>query len=927
MSDFDKDPYSGINWEKREAKIVGMDGTVKFQQTVEFPDFFNDNSVAIVSSKYLCNSSKKKETSLKELIDRVSDTISNFGNKDNYFNTSDSYELFKFKLKYYQVHQYFAFNSPVYFNVGLKDDCQTSACIILNMDDNMDSIFETIKLESRIFKQGSGVGYNLSRLRSNKEKVSAGGLASGPVSFLKISDVSAGVIRSGGTLRRSAKMACLNIDHPDIEEFISCKKDEEKKLQLLRNNGIQARNGQELSDEVFFQNTNISVRLTNEFMNAVENDGDFFTKFITTGTPCKKYKAKELLMQIAQNAWECADPGILYHDNTNDYNTCKNSGIIESSNPCGEFVFLNNSACNLASINLIKFFDDSGKTFNFELFKDVIETVITAQDILIHNSYYPHDQIKQNSIDFRPIGIGYTNLGSLLMIMGLPYDSDEGRNVASAITALLTGVAYNQSNILSELKSRFNKFDENKQCMYDVLKKHIDSINVFQNKTGYLYDCVKNVWNKISELIQNDKTFRNSQVSLLAPCGTISYLMGSTTTGIEPEFSHIKYKNLSGTDGGSIKLINDLIPQTLKNLGYTDREIELLKTELLSVGHFENSEILKPEHLAIFDTSVAPFGGKRSIHYNGHINMMAAIQPFVSGAISKTINAPNDISVEDVYNIYLDSWKKGLKGITIYRDGSKTFQAISTKEDNKQSDKQDVDDYFGPDEVEELKNQLEIIKNRVLARKTIRRRLPNERSAVNHKFNIGQTKGYINCGLYDDNSVGEVFIKVAKQGSTLSGLLDALATITSISLQHGVPLKVLVRKLMFQRFEPSGFTSNENIRMATSIVDYVFRYLGIKFLNEKDKHDLGLTIKKKEIVTDDETNQIKLVTDELISRIFDDDTIDLPKVSEPCDDDVDVDDEIGNDSSSSCPECGSILVRKGSCYFCINCAYNDGSCG
>jgi ribonucleoside-diphosphate reductase alpha chain len=924
-----KNPYEGINWTQREAKIVAMDGTVKFQETVEFPDYFDDNSVGIVASKYLCNSAKKKEKSLKDLIDRVSDTITNWGEKDGYFANKKARDEFNYKLKRYQVQQYFAFNSPVYFNVGLKDNPQGSACFILDIQDNMDSIFDVAKLESRIFKQGSGSGMNISTLRSAKEPVTAGGYASGPVSFMKAHDTVAGVIKSGGTLRRSAKMVCMDVDHPDIEEFINCKQYEEEKLRVLRNAGIQSKPGCELGDEVFYQNTNISVRLTEEFMNAIETDGDFFTKFVANGTLCDKFKARDLLKLIAQKAWECADPGLMYHDNTNKWHTCKNSGPIVASNPCGEFVFINNSACNLASINLLKVFNKT--KCDFETFSDVIEIVTLAQEIIIDNASYPDSRIRENSIKFRPIGLGYTNLGALLMLFGFPYDSDEGRELAATVTAILTGVSYLTSSAIAMRKGPFSGFSENKEAFYEVMDLHTKAAreNFRNGKNKELCEYALDVWEKVNDICHKKGPFRNAQTTLLAPTGTISYLMGAATTGIEPEFSHIKYKNLSGTDGGCIKLVNPILEQTLRNLGYTEKEVQLMKEEILASGHLENSQYINDEHLAIFDTSTKPFGGSRTIHYMGHIKMLAAVQPFLSGAISKTCNLPNEITVDEIYNIFVEGWKMGLKGITVYRDGSKTFQALSTssKDEKKEQPTFDLSEYFGPDEVEEVKNQLEIIKQKVVARRTSRKKLPDERKAVNHKFNIGTTKGYITCGLYDSGEIGEVFVKVAKQGSTLAGLLDALATITSISLQYGVPLKVLVKKLMNQRFDPMGFTSNENIRTTSSIVDYLFKYLGIKFLNKKDQEELGIALKKKIVEEVPDQSVVKQVTDELLNTILGDGDFDLPSAE---DDDtqeyIDVYDYSG-DSVGSCPECGSLLVRKGSCDFCVNCAYNGGSCG
>lgn len=862
--------YEDIVFVNKEAKIYDKDNNLIFNELIEFPDFYDDNSVNIISSKYLCNSDKVKETSLKQIINRISDTITEWGWEQNYFDTEDEKIKFNNVLKYYQIHQYFAFNSPVYFNLGLRPDPQISACFILNIEDNMDSITDCIKTEAKIFKQGSGSGINLSTLRSSKEQISAGGKASGPVSFLKVMDVNASVIKSGGTLRRSAKMAILNISHPDIEEFIICKKDEEKKLKALIDAGITPKPGCELADEVFFQNTNISVRITNEFMEAVEKDKPFWTKLVNNGENYKEYNARELLLKIAENAWLYADPGIQYHDTVNDWHTCKQDGEITSSNPCGEYIFLNDSSCNLASLNVLKFYKNN--KFNIDKYCKVINMIITAQDIIINKAYYPTEKIKQNSIAYRPLGLGYTNLGALLMCMGYAYDSDEGRNIASGITSVLTGQAYLTSSQLANKLGEFSEFKRNKKDMLNIIKKHYDYVivnrdNMYHQKfhnnniqeINNIWSISNNIWNKV---IKANK-FRNAQTTLIAPTGSISFFMGATTTGMEPEFSHTKYKRLSNSDGAIISLINPLIEISLKNLNYSNEDISNITNDILLNKPFNEIKLLKDEHKSIFYTTMST----PNISPDGHLKMMGAIQPFISGALSKTINLPNNCTINDIYNIYLNGWKLGLKGLTVYRDGSKNFQPLSaTKKEEKSNYNKELD---------------------IPGRK----KLPDERPAINHKFVINNNfKGYLSCGLYDDGSLGEIFIDVAKEGSTISGILKSLAVVTSISLQRGVPLKELVTKLSYQRFEPNGFTNFKDVKICHSVVDYIFRYLGYKFLSEEDKIELGL-------VSIDNSN---------IKNI----------------------EKIAHDVSSGtpCENCGSIMVRLGKCWLCKNCGNNNGSC-
>lgn len=887
-------PYSDIEFEFKDVEIIGKEGEIVFKDKIEFPKNFDDNAAAIVASRYLCNNAKHKETSLKQMFDRVSDTISKWGEEQDYFiphYTVDTAEgrgvniavdHFNYKLKYYQIHQYFAFNSPVYFNVGLQEVPQTSACFILGVEDNMNSITELGKIEAQIFKKGSGAGSNLSTLRSCREPVGGGGNASGPVSFLKGHDTFAGVVKSGGTLRRSAKLSALNISHPDIEEFVDCKLYEEEKLAILRKAGIKPRPGYDLSDEVFFQNSNLSVRVSDMFMNSVIADEEWSTRTVLDNKIFKTYEARYLLEKIASTAWKIADPGIQFHDTFNRWNTLANDGEIVATNPCGEFASLNNTSCNLASINLLKFFvknEEKKIIFKYETFKDVIQTVIKAQDILIDNSSYPSEEIANTTKKYRNLGLGYTNLGGLLMWLGIPYDSEEARHIAAGITALMTGIAYETSSEIAEKKGPFERFENNKECFNTVLKLHANALfDIFQNvdtsKIEYLQYIVKlsaHAWKEVLD----KKEFRNAQVTLLAPTGTISFIMNSITTGIEPEFSLVRYKRLAGSEGAVLKVVNPIVEESLKNLGYAKNEIPRLVKELIEPDMNTKSGFRNIEHREVFLTAAPTPGTNLCIDYMGHVKMCAAVQPFLSGAISKTINLPKDATVDDIYRLYIEAWKMGLKGVTVYRDGSKNFQPLTTEFEQKKEEKK----IEAPVELK-------------------RKKLPDERAAITHKFRMGSSDGYITCGFYPDTGkLGEIFINVSKEGSTMSGFADALATVLSIALQYGVPLKEYVRKLSHLKFEPSGFTSNPDVRVASSIVDYIARYLGLKFLSKEDQIELGLISSQKN-------------KDELL----------MEKETQPV---SSHDQDIG----PTCPNCGTILRRLGSCYFCNNCSYNSGSCG
>jgi len=871
-----QDPYEGIVNVKQNAKIFNKDGKEIFSKQVLFPDYFESQDINIVTNKYLCNESKKEETSLFQMIDRVSNEIVKYAKNDKYFEKKQDLNNFEYKLKYYQIKQFFAFNSPVYFNVGLQDKPQSSACFILSIEDSLQSISDVGKQEARIFKRGSGSGINYSKLRSSYETVTGGGTASGPISFLKSHDCLAGVIKSGGTLRRSAKMGILNVEHPDIKSFINCKEKEELKLQIIKESNLFDEKN-DLSNEVYFQNTNTAVQVSDKFMKSAIKKEKYWTKTIKDNKNFKQYYANEILYSIAEQIWKNGDPGLQFRDQINAMHTCKESGDIEASNPCSEFVFLNDSACNLASINLIKFFDKKHQSddylFDFETFEDVIQTVITAQDILVHNSSYPSDKITENSINFRPLGLGFTNLGGLLMKLGIPYDSYEGRTIASGLSALETGIAYVVSQKLAEIKEAFKEYNKNKQCFIKVINKHLESVNMLteiQPNDNILIQNIKKlnilIWNKIDL----NKPFRNAQVTLIAPTGTISSLMGSTTTGIEPEFSLVKYKRLSELEGSTIKYVNNVLEESLRNLICSEKEVKDALKQIIDEGNVDNVEVLSEKEKRIFDTSIS--NGNSCINYMAHVKMLQAVQPFISGSISKTINVPKTISIDEIYNLLIECWKAKLKCVAIYRDGSKSFQPLTIKKEKKQ------------------------IKSVVKVKK--RKKLPLDRNGKIHKFRVGEVKGYIITGLYENGKLGEVFIAVSKQGSTLSGIFDSLASLLSISLQNGVSLVDIVDKLQYQKFEPAGFTDNSQIRIASSLVDYIFRYLGLNYLTKEEQLSIGL------IESIDENNQ--------------------PKVTKLESKNIEL-----NISTNPCPICGSLLRRLGGagCQFCTNCSWTDGSCG
>ncbi len=802
-------PFDEVEWELRTAVISNEKGEKIFEQKdVEIPKSWSMTATNVVVSKYFHGKlgAPEREHSVKQLIERVARTISTWGLKNGYFASEEDADVFYNELTHLLVNQHMSFNSPVWFNVGNEERPQCSACFINSVQDSMDSILTLAKTEGMLFKWGSGTGSNLSTLRSSKESLGGGGTASGPVSFMKGYDAFAGVIKSGGKTRRAAKMVILNVDHPDIVEFINCKADEEKKAWALieagYDGGFNVPGG--AYDSVFYQNANHSIRVTDEFMKAFLEDKEWATKAIVTGKTVEKYRARDMMRQISDAAWICGDPGMQYHTTINSWHTCPNTAPINASNPCSEYMFLDDTACNLASLNLMKFRRSDGE-LDVESFKKAVEVTITAMEIEVDNASYPTPAITQNSYDYRPLGLGYANLGALLMARGLSYDSDEGRSYAAAITSLMCGEAYKQSALIAKEMGPFKGFAINREPMLNVMQKHgihAERINR-EIVPADLWDASNDVW---KDVVKYGKQYgiRNSQTTVLAPTGTIGFMMDCDTTGVEPDIALVKYKKLVG--GGLMKIVNQTVPEALRKLGYDGEQIEHIVAYIDNNDTIERSPHLREEHLPVFDCAFKPANGDRSIHYMGHIKMMAAVQPFLSGAISKTVNMPTDVSVQDVQQAYVEAWRLGLKAIAVYRDGCKRTQPLSTS--------------------------LESSKKETKAH-PLRRRLPDERQSITHKFSIAGHEGYITVGMFEDGMPGEVFITMSKEGSTISGMMDSFATSISIALQYGVPLKVLVDKFSHARFEPSGFTNNPEIPIAKSISDYIFRWLGLKFLPER----------------------------------------------------------------------------------------------
>ncbi|HET7496003.1 MAG TPA: vitamin B12-dependent ribonucleotide reductase [Candidatus Limnocylindrales bacterium] len=827
-------PYDEITWEYRTAGISSESGKSVFEQKdVEVPDFWSQLATNVVVSKYFRGhlDTPERETSVRQLIDRVVNTIAAWAETQRYFATDEDLATFKAELTHLLVHQKMSFNSPVWFNVGIEQKPQCSACFINSVQDSMSSIMDLAKTEAMLFKFGSGAGSNLSTIRSSHEKMSGGGTASGPVSFMKGYDAFAGVVKSGGKTRRAAKMVILDADHPDVLDFIDSKLNEEKKAWALIEQGYDPSFTGEAYGSVYFQNANHSVRVTDEFMKAVENDQEWTTHAVVAPhEPMGTYKARDIFRRMADAAWVCGDPGIQYDTTINDWHTSANTDRIYASNPCSEYMFLNDTACNLASLNLMKFVDADGE-FDPEAYRYAAKLTITAQEILVDNASYPTPRIEENSHKFRPLGLGYANLGALLMSRGLAYDSDEGRNFAAALTAIMHGEAYKQSSIIArDHGGPFVEYKKNEQPFLRVIGKHRDAAYRIP-VTGVPANLIRHAHQVYDEALELGRKYgyRNAQVTVLAPTGTIAFMMDCDTTGVEPDIALIKYKKLVGE--GFLKIVNQTVPSALKKLGYSATQVEEILEYVNERETIEGAPHLKVEHLPVFDCAFKPANGVRSIHYMGHVRMMGAIQPFISGAISKTVNMPEAATAEEIEQVYLEGWKQGLKAIAIYRDNSKRSQPLSTG-------KKSGTDAIDSEAVAQLKKEL--AKAQKEAALPHRRRLPAERTAVTHKFDIAGHEGYITVGLYPDGQPGEIFLKMAKEGSTVSGLMDSFATTVSVALQYGVPLRDLVNKFAHVRFEPSGFTGNQEIPIAKSIVDYIFRWLGSRFLSTDDKATLGL---------------------------------------------------------------------------------------
>ena len=788
-------PFDEVDWELRSATITNEKGKVVFEQNnVEIPKAWSLMATQVVVSKYFRGplGTPQREHSVRQMIGRVVNTITGWGRKDGYFSTEDDARAFADELTHILLHQKACFNSPVWFNCGIEEKPQCSACFILAVEDTMDSILDWYRKEGVIFKGGSGSGVNLSKIRSAKEQLAGGGTASGPVSFMKAADASAGVIKSGGKTRRAAKMVVLNVDHPDIEEFVKCKVEEEKKAWALIEAGYDSSLDGPAYGSVFFQNANNSVRVTDDFMQAVQDDREWQTKYVTTGQTCETYKARDLMRMIAESTYFCGDPGMQYDTTINDWHTCSNTARINASNPCSEYMHLDNSACNLASLNLLKYLRDDGM-FDTEAFRRAVDIVILAQDILIDNSSYPTAEITANAQAFRELGMGYANLGALLMSLGLPYDSEAGRAYAGAVTALMSGEGYAQSVRNAEATGSFAGFEVNREPMLRVLNKHrTHAYKISPSLVPLdLLTAAREAWDEACAEAEKHG-IKNSQISVLAPTGTIAFMMDCDTTGVEPDIALVKYKKLVG--GGLIKIVNNTVPLALKRLGYEKEEIRAVVEHIDEHDTIEGAPFLKPEHLPVFDCAFKAAKGSRSIHYLGHLRMLAAVQPFISGAISKTINMPEDSTVDEIQQAYLEGWKLGLKAVAIYRDGCKRSQPLSTKREERVAETPAANAVPRP----------------------VRRKLPDERRALTHKFSINGHEGYITVGQYENGQPGEIFITLGKAGSTLSGLADAFATAISFALQHGVELRFLVDKFTHVRFEPSGFTGNTEIPIANS---------------------------------------------------------------------------------------------------------------
>jgi ribonucleoside-diphosphate reductase alpha chain len=899
-----EDVFASLDWELRTARIQGENGDVVFEQTdVEVPRSWSPLASNIVASKYFRGhvGTPTRERSVRQLIGRVVDTLRAWGRDGGYFADEEQESAFADELTHILVHQKACFNSPVWFNLGVTEPDgrrvpqQASACFINSVEDSMASIMDLAKTEAMLFKGGSGAGTNLSTLRSSREKLAGGGMASGPVSFMRGFDAFAGVIRSGGKTRRAAKMVILNIDHPDILDFIRCKAEEEKKAWALIDANYDGRFNVPggAYDSIQYQNANHSVRVSDAFMRAAERDGSWQTRGVTTGDVMDDYRARDLLREIAQATHVCGDPGLQYDTTINRWNPVKNTGRINATNPCSEFIFLDDTACNLASLNLLRFADDRGR-FQTADFEHAVDVMILAMEIIVGFADYPTEKIARNSEKLRPLGLGYANLGALLMRSGLAYDSDEGRNLAAAITSLMSGRAYLRSAEIARRLGPFSEFERNRAPFLEVIGLHRDYAERVP-RAGVpddLWQAARTSWREALELGRRHG-FKNAQVTVIAPTGTIAFMMDCDTTGIEPDIALVKYKQLVG--GGVLKIVNNTIESALRNLGYSEAEAREIVAHVDANDRIEGAPGLRDEHLPVFDCAFSTRPGGRSIHHLGHVRMMAAVQPFLSGGISKTVNMPASATVDEIADAYLQGWKLGLKSLAIYRDGSKRTQPLNTKQDEAAT--KPAAAALAPAAPGSADPQPR------------RRKLSDVRNARTHKFSIAGHDGYITVGLYDDGTPGEVFLKMAKEGSTISGLMDSIAIMTSIALQYGVPLKALVDKFSHTRFEPSGFTQNPEIPFAKSVTDYVFRWLGLSFLQQAQAEapaveDEGEAIASAPTVTTPARERLGAVRggSELEPHA------------------------IGQSDAPPCSNCGSITTRAGACYVCTTCG-ETGGCG
>jgi ribonucleoside-diphosphate reductase alpha chain len=887
--------YDLIEWERRTAAITSEKGQIIFEQKeVEVPRSWSQLAINVVAQKYFRGSpgSPERETSVRQIVDRVVETLAAWGREGNYFATDEDAETWAEELRFLLVTQHASFNSPVWFNIGVPGRSQQgSACFINSVQDSMESILDLVKTEGMLFKFGSGTGTNLSVLRSSREQLSGGGTASGPVSFMRGYDSFAGSIKSGGTTRRAAKMVILNADHPDVLDFIRCKAEEEKKAWALieagYNAGFNVAGG--AYDSVQFQNANHSVRVSDDFMRAVVDDKGWDTHAVVDNRVVDKYQARKLWREIADAAWVCGDPGLQFDSTIQDWNVVPNTGRINATNPCSEFVFLDDTACNLLSLNLMKFQNEAG-TFDVDRFRRAVDVCFTGQEIIVSNASYPTPAIGKNSEALRPLGLGYANLGALLMSMGLAYDSDEGRRFAGAITAIMTGRAFAQSARMAEVKGPFSEYAKNREPMLRVMEKHRQAAYALSTspESADVLAAARDTWDDAVNL-GRIHGYRNAQATVLAPTGTIGLMMDCDTTGIEPDLALVKYKKLVG--GGLLKIVNGTVPAALRKLGYDSNEVKEIVEYIDENDTIEGAPHLADEHLKVFDCAFKPVKGARSIAPMGHVRMMAGVQPFISGSMSKTVNLPTEATVEDIEQTYLESWKLGLKCIAIYRDGCKRSQPLSTSLDKKKEPE--------PTNVEY---------------RAMRHKLPDERKSITHKFDIGGHEGYLTVGLYEDGQPGELFVTMAKEGSTISGLMDAFATQTSYALQFGVPLKFMVNKFSHMRFEPSGFTKNPEIPIAKSIVDYIFRWMAAHFLPAEDAEEAGV-IRREPIeppppppsTPDPQTGPgaLKIIA--------------APKPANGVQKIAFI-----NTDAPACPDCGAITVRSGSCYKCLNCGATTG---